>query len=260
MKKIYICLFCFCIFLSILYGLSFSQGGLQLPVLSSPEEYGDIFIDRVSTKNKVTPVVFSHWIHRVKYTCRVCHDELEIAMKSSETEILCGKGEAKGERHCVKCHNGKESFAFAPKDAEGENCKRCHNADSSPNRQKFFELQGKLPRSKFGNEIDWGKALNDGLIKPKDSLSDKTRTIVHDKILTLKAEMSGISPAVFPHKTHEQWLDCANCHPEIFNIKKKTTKNLKMANMLKGEACAICHLRVAFPLNDCKRCHPKMRG
>jgi c(7)-type cytochrome triheme protein len=162
-----------------------------------------------------------------------------------------------GGKFCAACHNGKASFG--PKEAEGENCGRCHNASGGPDFRKFQELQERLPKSKFGNEIDWSKALDDGLISPKDSLSGGTREIVNIKVFTLKAEMSGISSAVFPHKTHEQWLDCSSCHPDLFNIKKKTTQSLRMSNMVRGESCAVCHLRIAFPLDDCRRCHPRMR-
>lgn len=240
----------------LLSGPAFAKSMLELPTVQSPVEYGDVLIERTSREKDVLPVVFSHWIHRVRYTCRVCHDELEFFMKTGETPIICDKGTMKG-RYCASCHNGKVSFG--PRGEEGDNCRRCHNADTSPNREKFSELRNRLPKAKFGNEIDWAKALNEGLIKPADSLSGNTRTIAHDKILTLRAEMSGIPPAVFPHKTHEQWLDCSNCHPDLFNIKKKTTKGLTMKSMLKGESCAVCHLRVAFPLDDCKLCHPSMR-
>ncbi len=160
-------------------------------------------------------------------------------------------------RYCTACHNGK--IAFAPKEAEGDNCRRCHNADQNPNREKFEALKKSLPHAKFGNEIDWVKALSTGAIKPKGPLSGSSQPVGLDKSLTLAAEMSGIPPAVYPHKTHEQWLDCANCHPDIFNIKKKTTKHFSMSRILNGEFCGFCHLRIAFPINDCKKCHPAMR-
>jgi hypothetical protein len=28
---------------------------------------------------------------------------------------------------------------------------------------------------------------------------------------------------------------------------------------LAGEFCGVCHMTVAFPMNDCKRCHPAMK-
>jgi c(7)-type cytochrome triheme protein len=237
---------------------AFSRGDLPLPPLWSPEVYGDVFINRTSPSSGMTPVIFSHWVHRPKFTCRVCHFELDFSMKTNDTPIVCDNGKMQG-RFCATCHNGKDSFG--PSGPEGKNCDKCHNASSPPNREKFFKLQAKLPRSAFGNEIDWTKALNDKLITPKWTLSSdpKEQPINIDKTLTLEAEMSGISSAVFPHNVHEKWLDCAICHPDIFNIKKKTSANLTMADMIKGETCGICHLKIAFPLNDCKRCHPKMR-
>lgn len=32
-----------------------------------------------------------------------------------------------------------------------------------------------------------------------------------------------------------------------------------MNNILKGEFCGVCHLSVAFPVNDCARCHPGLK-
>lgn len=228
-----------------------------LPHMASPETYGEIFLGGASAKKGLGPVRFSHWIHRVKYTCRVCHYELEFQMKAKSTPIVCDDGRMGG-RFCVTCHNGK--ISFAPKDENGENCKGCHGFNTSSEWLKFRELQKKLPPAKYGNEINWSKALDDGLIKPKDSLSDKKSTLVNiNKPLTLQAELNGISSAIFPHKSHELWLDCSNCHPDLFNIKKKTTESLRMNNMIKGESCGLCHLRVAFPLDDCVRCHPAMK-
>ncbi|HWR58907.1 MAG TPA: c(7)-type cytochrome triheme domain-containing protein [Thermodesulfovibrionales bacterium] len=241
-------------------GKAQAEGGIvDLPPMLSPEEYGDILMKRSSTINNMTPVVFSHWVHRAKFTCGVCHYELDFAMATNTTPLVCENGTMQG-RYCAACHNGKEEGTFGPKGEEGDNCKRCHNANAGPDREKFLALQKKLPGSKFGNQIDWVKALNKRLIDPKRSLSGNIKTIVLSKTLILRAEMSGISPAIFPHKTHEQWMDCSDCHPELFNIKKKTTATLRMKNMINGESCAVCHLRVAFPLNDCQRCHPSMRG
>ncbi len=79
------------------------------------------------------------------------------------------------------------------------------------------------------------------------------------KRLKLEARWAMIPAAYFPHAEHQQWLDCANCHPDVFNIKKKTTEHFEMQYILEGKFCGLCHLRVAFPLNECKRCHPDMR-
>lgn len=241
-----------------LQGPAFAESLLKLPFLPPPENYGDILITRTTQETDVGPVYFSHWVHRVKYTCRVCHYELEFSMRTNDTPITCNKGHVDG-RYCSACHDGK--IAFAPRDADGEkNCERCHTTFWGGERRKFEELKDKLPAGRFGNEIDWSAALNEGFISPSQSLSGDTMEMSNiNRTLSLSAEMSGISPAVFPHKTHEQWLDCSNCHPELFNIKKKSTQSLKMVNMLKGESCGVCHLLVAFPLDDCRKCHPKMR-
>lgn len=236
---------------------TFSHGNLNLPRLPAPEEYGDVLINKFSGEKKVIPVIFSHWVHRTKYTCRYCHIDLDFAMRAGDTGAVCGGGEMTG-KFCTVCHDNKT--AFGPKGQAGEkNCERCHNANVSPNREKFEALQKQLPAAPYGNKIDWVKAFERGLIKPKRSMNNDFAPIVMDRTLKLHAEMSGIPPAVFPHKTHEEWLGCENCHPDIFNIKKKTTKHFSMWRILNKEFCGVCHLRIAFPLDDCKRCHPDMK-
>ena len=254
--RLFIGLVLIALVLLVISSRAFSRGDFELPVLPAPEEYGNVMINRLSEEKDVTPVVFSHWVHRTNYTCRVCHVELEFSMKTNDTGIVCNKGTMTG-KYCFVCHDGKT--AFAPKGKEGENCDRCHNAFSGPNLAKFAELKKKLPAAKFGNEIDWSKAIETGLIKPKKSLSSSFTPVTVDRNLTLEAEMSGIPPAVFSHKIHTEWLDCTVCHPDIFNIKKKTTKHFSMARILNREFCGVCHLKIAFPLDDCKRCHPAMR-
>ena len=80
--------------------------------------------------------------------------------------------------------------------------------------------------------------------------------IKFEKKLELTADWSMAPMSIFPHKEHNDWLECENCHPDVFNIKKKSTQNLSMAYILDGKFCGVCHLNVAFPMQDCKRCHP----
>lgn len=244
-------------------GLSYAQGDFNLPPLKRAIVYGDVRMDRTSSTNGVAPVTFSHWVHRSKYTCKVCHYELEFAMRVNESGVVCNKGEINN-MHCTKCHDGKTSFA--PKDTKGNNCGRCHAKKPKPNADKFAALQKKLPKRSFKDQkkhkvvwIDWVKALHEGMIRPASSLSKSVQALGMDRTLSLEAEKGGIPPAIFPHKIHEEWLDCSNCHPDIFNIKKKTTEHFSMDRILKGEFCGVCHLSVAFPLNDCARCHPGMK-
>lgn len=234
------------------------SGVLDLPPLPPPDEYGDVVIDRSSTKNKIAPVLFSHRMHRVKHTCRVCHVELNFSMKTGDTGMVCNKGEMNG-KYCATCHDNKTAFGLKEPNGE-QNCVRCHSSkDQRPDwGKKYAELQQTLPAAQFGDKIDWAKALAEGLIKPKNTLSNDFKPIILDRTLTLRAEMGGISPAVFPHKIHSEWLDCDICHPDIFNIQKKTTKHFSMWRILRKEFCGACHLNVAFPMNECKRCHPGM--
>ncbi len=222
-----------------------SQTFFDLPETLPPDEYGNLIISRTGED-----AVFSHWMHRQKFTCRVCHFELEFNMLVNSTEIT--EEANKSGRYCGAsgCHDGKAAFGH-----DKPNCEKCHTSNRAQGREKFSKLS-KLPKAKYGNGIDWALALNKGLIKPVSYLTVKPPSeIAVIKPLLLEAEWSGIPPAIFSHKVHAKWLDCNNCHPDIFNIKLKTTKHFAMKRILDREFCGVCHLTVAFPMNDCKRCH-----
>jgi c(7)-type cytochrome triheme protein len=226
----------------------------DFPPAPPAAEYGNLLISRTSAKNNVKPATFSHWIHRRKHTCRVCHFELEFNMKLNTTEIT--EAGNKSGKFCGAsgCHDGKAAFGH-----DAPNCDKCHNGDKAYGKARFSELSS-LPKGHFGNGVDWVQALDKKLIAPLNYLLVKPPdSITFDKLLSLQAEWNNIPPAIFPHREHVQWLDCNNCHPDIFNIKKKTTKHFSMARILDGEFCGVCHLAVAFPMNHCKRCHPAMR-
>ncbi len=221
----------------------------DLPETLPPDEYGNILINRTSEFNRIDPVAFSHWSHRQRFTCRVCHFEIEFNMRvntSGITEFANRAG-----RFCGTsgCHDGKAAFGH-----EKPHCNKCHNDDIEYGKEKFSRLS-KLPKAKFGNGIDWVKALEKRMISPVNMLAIKPPEVAVIKPLLLEAEWANIPPAIFSHKVHSQWLDCNNCHPDIFNIKKKTTKHFAMERILRREFCGVCHLTVAFPMNDCKRCH-----
>ena len=82
-------------------------------------EYGDVVLDRNSTKEGVRAVVFPHWFHRIRYRCKVCHSELGFKMRAGANvvrmnDIIEG-------RFCGMCHNGQ--VAWAP-----DRCDLCHSA------------------------------------------------------------------------------------------------------------------------------------
>jgi c(7)-type cytochrome triheme protein len=102
----------------------------DLPPLPPPEQYGAVVIDRLSTRAQVKPVLFSHLTHRQRYTCSVCHSELEFAMVAGTTEIT-EDGNRKG-AFCGACHDGKTAFAHTT-----ENCARCHGGDRGAAKRAF---------------------------------------------------------------------------------------------------------------------------
>ena len=175
-------------------------------------------------------------------------------MKANTTEIT--EAANREGKYCGAsgCHDGKASFGHKQPD-----CEKCHNGDKSYKIERFLELS-RLPATSFGNKIDWVKALNNGLITPVNYLSIKPDAdITFKETLVLESDWEETPPAIFPHKPHTWFLDCSNCHPDIFNIKKGGTKHFSMMANLEGEFCGVCHSNVAFPMNDCKRCHPAMR-
>lgn len=116
----------------------------------------------------------------------------------------------------------------------------------------------RLPRDSAGNGVDWMRALNQRSIEPRSNLYPDTnvRLLDQDILLNLRGGMPIVR---FPHRSHTQWLDCANCHEKPFQSKTGANR-LSMFEMLQGEQCGVCHGAVAFPLTECSRCHNTPRG
>lgn len=81
-------------------------------------EYGDVVLNNTSKAAGMNPVIFPHWIHRMKYSCRACHESLGFKMKAGTSGITMNKIFA-GE-YCAVCHNGKVAFATTQ-------CQLCHS-------------------------------------------------------------------------------------------------------------------------------------
>lgn len=115
-----------------------------------------------------------------------------------------------------------------------------------------------LPKSEFGNYVDWVKALDTGLLAPRYDRFDPTvEPLVMD--LDIVREVKSTMPdVVFPHKPHTQWLHCSNCHPKIF-IPQRNANVINMSAILLGQKCGVCHGKVSFPITtkSCKVCHSK---
>ena len=116
-----------------------------------------------------------------------------------------------------------------------------------------------LPRSNAGNRVDWVKALDNNLIGPRwDRTDPAAAPVVMD--LNIVREVKGSMPdVVYPHKQHTAWLDCSNCHPQIF-IPQKGANQISMAAILLGQKCGVCHGKVAFPVSECRICHSKKKN
>jgi len=228
---------------------SYEDFGFNLPALPEPARYGNVLISRLTHSSTHPSVSFSHWVHRQHYTCRVCHFELNFAMKTNTTEITEARIR-KGE-YCGACHNNQIAFGVSD-----DTCAFCHTGNLGATDGRFSELKD-LPKARYGDQVNWVRALKKKLIAPKQSLLIEDYEPIHfNKVLYLEPEWSGINTlALFPHQQHTAWLDCADCHPDIFNIQKKGTKHFRMDYINQGKFCGVCHLTVAFPIHDCKRCH-----
>ncbi len=109
-----------------------------------------------------------------------------------------------------------------------------------------------FPQDRRGG-IDWVKALDQGIINPRETLSGDEGMLVMD--MDILFTDTGQMPHVrFPHLAHTKWLDCSNCHPKIF-VPQKGFNNPSMDGILAGEHCGRCHDKIAFSLWICERCH-----
>jgi len=119
--------------------------------------------------------------------------------------------------------------------------------------QEPAEALGQLPPDTAGNRVRWVEALQAGYINPRTNIRPATEIQVLD--LDIIMPRTGSAKFVrFPHRPHTEWLDCSNCHDEIFQAKAGATP-VTMLQILSGEYCGRCHGAVAFPLTECDRCH-----
>lgn len=121
--------------------------------------------------------------------------------------------------------------------------------------QEPAEALSVLPPDSAGNKVDWVQALEGGYIQPRSGLLQERPERILDTDIVMTGSGAGSLPFVrFPHKPHTQWLDCGNCHDNLFKAKAGATP-VTMLAILEGEYCGRCHGAVAFPLTECQRCH-----
>jgi c(7)-type cytochrome triheme protein len=110
-----------------------------------------------------------------------------------------------------------------------------------------------LPQTDQGY-VDWVAAVELGIIRPIESLDPNAKSLEpmdFDVVFPVKGDLPDV---IYPHYGHTLWLDCKNCHPNIF-VMRAGANRVTMEGIAKGEFCGRCHGRVAFSLADCNRCH-----
>jgi c(7)-type cytochrome triheme protein len=71
-------------------------------------EPGDFVFKRpLDFRKGFSPAHFPHWIHRIRYRCYVCHNDI-FKMKRGDNRITMEK--ITDGQFCGTCHNGKIAF------------------------------------------------------------------------------------------------------------------------------------------------------
>ena len=89
-----------------------------LPAAIALAEYADVVINDAAEEAGMSPVIYPHWFHRIRYQCSVCHVDLGFKTKAGGNEITMEKI-VNGE-FCGACHNGETAWTT-------ENCDLCHS-------------------------------------------------------------------------------------------------------------------------------------
>ncbi len=255
--------------LALLFGVLFlanrisAQIYLPEPPPPQPSDYGKVVLDAFSSAAGMQPVVFDHWLHRSKFTCRLCHVDVGFAMKAKETGIRAATN--RQGFHCGACHDGrrvvegKTIFASCSDDRTDKQCARCHSPrDMSTRKYEYRSFTAHFPKSYYG--VNWEEAESAKLIHPIDFLegvSIKRPPMQSRKDFSMKAGYSWVKPILFSHEKHSIWNGCEVCHPDIFPTAKRGSARYSMFANIGGRYCGACHGKVAFPLNNCSMCHPR---
>lgn len=89
------------------------------PLSDARAEYGDVVINNFAEEAGARAVIFPHWFHRIRYTCKVCHTDLGFQMKAGGDRM--GMADIAEGRFCGACHNGQVAWGI-------DNCDLCHSA------------------------------------------------------------------------------------------------------------------------------------
>ncbi|MDX1775338.1 MAG: cytochrome c3 family protein [Desulfobulbales bacterium] len=222
-------------------------------------------MNNYSQKAGIAPVVFDHWLHRAKFTCRICHIDIGFVMKAEATDI--NAADNINGYYCGSCHDGKRvvegkvifaACALKYTAEEEKRCVKCHSFEkNAPREYDYKTFTEDLPRLS-GPLIDWEKAEIEGKISPIDYLegiSFKRDPLEAQKDFTIRVKTWRIADVIFSHKKHVAWNGCEVCHPSIFPSTKKGTVKYTMDDIMEGKYCGVCHVPVAFSVWLCRKCH-----
>jgi c(7)-type cytochrome triheme protein len=264
MEHIQKILIAFIIALTVPVEVSAADYSQYLQYIPPAEYFGRVELDNYSQKAGVSPVTFDHWLHRAKFTCRLCHIDIGFAMKAEMTDISAADNMSG--YYCGTCHDGQRIFdgrkIFAAcaenyTEEDGKRCARCHSGPEAEERKYDYKsFSENLPHIS-GNLIDWEKAESEGKIKLTDFLegvSIKREPLKAQDDFSIKIT-SWTSDVIFSHKKHTVWNGCELCHPLIFPSTKRGTTQYSMFQIMEGEYCGACHMSVAFSVWLCEKCH-----
>ena len=97
------------------------SAALALGPSAAGAEYGDVVLNRRSEAEGVRPVIFPHWFHRIRFRCKVCHEDLGIVLRAGANRLSMQKI-LDGEQ-CGLCH-GAVAFPLTE-------CNRCHSVSNA---------------------------------------------------------------------------------------------------------------------------------
>lgn len=106
------------LWLPVLFGLAVAFSCDLVFPPAAHAEYADVVLNKRAEKEGMRPVVFSHWFHRIRFRCKVCHHELGFKMRAGANDVLMA--DIIDGKFCGMCHNGQ--IAWSP-----ENCDLCHS-------------------------------------------------------------------------------------------------------------------------------------
>ena len=85
-----------------------------------PDEYGTVVMSNFAARVDSDPVVFPHWLHRIRFKCSSCHPHV-FEMKAGANPITMDALRA-GE-FCARCHNGQIAWEVG-----FTTCVNCHES------------------------------------------------------------------------------------------------------------------------------------